>query len=278
MYGIFTVYPIFRQFDISFFQWHIFPRATNPFVGWSNYSEIFHDPAIPTAALNSLLYIVITVPLQMAIGLFAAAVLSDRLPGGAFFRAAVYVPVITSWVVVSWVFGYIFNAQDGLMNAFLSVFAGHSVRIDWLAQTWTGNAVIWLVGIWKGVGWSFLIFLAALDQVPREALEAARVDGASERRVWWNVIIPSMRAATAFVTVMLVIGAATVFQQIYILTSGGPFNSTQVLYTYAYQETFKFFACGYGAAIGSLIAAVLLVMSAVELRVIRRQGESGARL
>ena len=111
IYLIFTVYPIFRQFDISFYNWHIFPGAANPFMGWSNYTAIFHDPVVRTASFNSFLFIVITVPIQMAIGLFAAAVLTDHLPGSMFWRAAVYIPVVTSWVVVSWVFSYIFASS-----------------------------------------------------------------------------------------------------------------------------------------------------------------------
>ena len=273
MYALFTVYPIFRQFEISFFNWHIFPGASNPFVGLSNYSAIFHDPVVRTAALNSLLYIVVTVPIQMALGLFAAAMLTDRLPGSVFWRAAVYVPVVTSWVVVSYIFAYIFNAGDGLMNTLLSFFAGHTVRIDWLAQTWTGNAVIWLLGIWKGVGWSFIIFLAALDAVPRDLLEAARTDGASEPRLWRHVVIPSLRPAMTFVLVLLVIGAATVFAQVYLMTQGGPYNSTQVLFTYAYQQAFTNFAFGYAAAIASLLAVVLFGLSAAEIRLMRpREG------
>ena len=192
VYAVFTVYPIFRQFDISFYNWHIFPGVSNPFVGWSNYTAIFRDPVVRTASFNSFLFIVITVPVQMAIGLFAAAVLTDRLPGSMFWRAAVYIPVVTSWVVVSSVF-------------------------------------IWLLSIWKGVGWSFIIFLAALDGIPRQLLEAARIDGASEARVWRHVVLPSIRAAVTFVLVLLVIGAAQVFTQIYEITKGGPYNSTQSL-------------------------------------------------
>ena len=129
MYAAFTVYPIFRQFDISFFTWHIFPGATSPFVGWSNYSFILHDPVIRTAAFNSLLYVVITVPVQMALGLFAAAILTDRLPGATFWRALIFIPVITSWVIVSYIFAYTFSAGDGLANSVLSLSAGHAVRI-----------------------------------------------------------------------------------------------------------------------------------------------------
>ncbi len=271
IYLIFTVYPIYRQFDISFYNWHIFPGASNPFLGWSNYTAIFHDPVIRTAAFNSFLFIVITVPIQMAIGLFAAATLTDRLPGSMFWRAAVYIPVVTSWVVVSWVFSYIFASQGGVMNAIAGVFVGHTVSVDWTAQTWTANAVIWILSIWKGVGWSFIIFLAALDGIPRQLLESARIDGATEMRVWRHVVLPSMRGAVTFVTVLLVIGAAQVFTQIFEITKGGPYNSTQSLMTYMYQQAFTNFAFGYAAALASLLALVLFGFSAMEIRILRRQ-------
>lgn len=271
MYAVFTVYPIFRQFDISFFNWHIFPGVSSPFVGWSNYTAIFSDPVVRTASFNSFLFIVITVPIQMALGLFAAAVLTDRLPGSMFWRAAVYVPVVTSWVVVSWVFSYIFASQGGIMNALVGFFAGHTVNIDWTAQTWTANGVIWLLSIWKGVGWSFIIFLAALDGIPRELLESARTDGAPEVRVWRHVVLPSIRGAVTFVTVLLVIGAAQVFTQIYEITKGGPYDSTQTLMTYMYEQAFSNFAFGYAAALASLLAVVLFGFSAAEIRILRRQ-------
>ena len=268
-YAVFTIYPVFRQFDVSFFDWHVFPGSASPFVGWSNYSAIFHDPVVRTAAFNSFLYIVVTVPLQMALGLFAAAVLTDKLPGSTLWRAIVFIPVVTSWVVVSYVFAYLFNGESGLVNTIIGLFAGHRVHIDWLGQTWTANVVIWLLGIWKGVGWSFIIFLAALDGVPRETLEAARVDGATEPRVWRHVVIPSIRASITFVVVLLVIGGATVFTQIYLMTQGGPYDSTQVLYTYAYQQAFVNLAFGYAAALASLMAVVLFGFSVLEIRVLR---------
>jgi multiple sugar transport system permease protein len=267
---VFTIYPIYRQFDISFYNWHIFPGVSDPFVGWSNYTAIFHDPVIRTAAFNSFLFIVITVPIQMAIGLFAAAVLTDHMPGSMFWRACIYIPVVTSWVVVSWVFSYIFASQGGVMNGLAGLFVGHTVSVDWTAQTWTANGVIWLLSIWKGVGWSFIIFLAALDGIPRQLVESARIDGANEFRVWRNVVLPSIRGAVTFVTVLLVIGAAQVFTQIFEITKGGPYNSTQSLMTYMYQQAFSNFAFGYAAALASLLAVILFGFSAAEIRILRQ--------
>lgn len=271
VYLLFTVYPIFRQFDISFFNWHIFPGAVNPSVGLANFTRAFGDPVVRTATLNTLLYVVITVPAQMALGLFAAAVLSDRLPAAGLWRALIFIPVVTSWVIVSYVFAYIFNDQGGVANAVLSLVAGHQVNVDWLAQTWTANAVIWIVGIWKGIGWSFVMFLAGLDGVPREVVEAGRVDGATERRLWRCIIIPAIRPITAFVFVLLVIGGTQVFTQVYLMTQGGPYNSTQVLFTYAYQQAFTNFEFGYAAAIASMMAVIVFGLSVAEVQLLRRR-------
>jgi multiple sugar transport system permease protein len=271
MYALFTVYPIFRQFDISFFNWHVFPGAENPFLGFSNFTAAFRDPVVRTATLNTALYVVITVPAQMLLGLFAAAILSDRLPAAGLWRALIFIPVVTSWVIVSYVFAYIFNDQGGVANGLLSLFAGHQVSIDWLAQTWTANAVIWMVGIWKGVGWSFVMFLAALDGVPREIVEAGRVDGATELRLWRRIVIPAIRPTFVFVFVLLVIGGTQVFTQVYLMTGGGPYNSTQVLFTYAYQQAFTNFEFGYAAAIASMIAVVVFGLSVAEIQLLRRR-------
>ena len=271
LYALFTIYPIFRQFDISFFNWHIFPGATNPFLGLKNYTAALRDPLVRTATLNTVLYVVVTVPVQMLLGLFAAAILSDRLPAAGLWRALIFIPVVTSWVIVSYVFAYIFNDQGGVANAVLSLFAGHQVSIDWLAQTWTANVVIWIVGIWKGVGWSFVMFLAALDGVPREIVEAGRVDGATEPSLWRRIIVPAIRPTVVFVFVLLVIGGTQVFTQVYLMTAGGPYNSTQVLFTYAYQQAFTNFEFGYAAAIASMIAVVVFGLSVAEIQLLRRR-------
>jgi multiple sugar transport system permease protein len=269
MYAVFVVYPIYRQFDISFYDWHIFPGAQNPGVGFANFSAVFNDPAVHTAALNTLLFIVITVPIQMVLGLGAAAIMTDRLPGRGLLRGLIFIPVVTSWVVVAYIFAYIFAPQGGLANAVLGFFAGHPVRTDWLAQRWTGDAVIWIVSIWKGIGWSFIMFLAALDGVPRTLLEAARVDGAREPRVWRHVVLPNIRPTMAFVLVLLLIGASQVWIQVFLLTQGGPYGSTQVLLGVAYQQAFTFFQFSYGAAIASIMAVVVLVFSIFNIRLLR---------
>jgi multiple sugar transport system permease protein len=270
MYAVFIVYPIYKQLDISFYDWHIFPGASNPGVGFANFSAMFKDPNVKTATINTLLFVVITVPAQLVLGLVAAAILTDRLPGRGLLRGLIFIPVVMSWVVVAYVFAYIFAEQGGLANAVISLFAAHAVHTDWLANRWTGEAVIWIVSVWKGIGWSFIIFLAALDGVPRTLLESARVDGAREARVWRHVVLPSIRPTMAFVLVLLLIGASQVWIQVFLLTAGGPYGSTQVLLGVAYQQAFTFFNFSYAAAIASLMAVVVLFFSILQLRLMRR--------
>ena len=255
IYLIFTVYPIFRQFDISFYDWHIFPGADNPFLGWSNYTAIFHDAVIRTAAFNSFLFIVITVPIQMAIGLFAAA--TRHGPSSSVHVLACGGVHSRRHVLGRRELGVLLSLRlarrRGECHRWGSLSVTPCTSIG-SAETWTANGVIWLLSIWKGVGWSFIIFLAALDGIPRQLLESARIDGASEFRVWRHVVLPEHSRDHPFVTVLLVIGASQVFTQIFEITGGGPFDSTGVMMTYVYEHAFWFFAFGYAAAIASLLA------------------------
>ena len=268
-YLLFTIYPVLKQVQISFYHWNIVPGASSPFVGFHNYKKVLSDPVVKTAALNTLLYVVVTVPTQMLLGLGAAYLVMKRLPGQNLWRTLIFIPVVTSWVIVSFLFAYIFNTQGGLVNGLLSSLTGTTVSIHWLQNTWTSFIVIWLLGVWKGVGWSFVMFLAALTTVSPELMDAARVDGAARLRLWRYVVLPSIRATTVFVLVLLIIGGVQVFISVYLMTAGGPYNSTQVFLTYIYEEAFQFFNFGYAGALATVVALGLFVFSIVEIRVLK---------
>jgi len=271
-YLLFTVYPIYSQFQISFLHWVVTPGAVSPFVGLANYIQAFHDPVVLVAARNTALYIIATVPPQMILGMIAAYLLVTKIPGAAIWRAAIFLPVITSWVVVSYLFSYLFNSQEGLVNGALSVLLHKDIVIPWLQDTWTANGVIWLLAVWKGIGWSMVVFLAAFMNLPKDQIESARVDGASSLRVWWHVILPSLRPVITFVFVMLVIGGTQAFISIFLMTQGGPANSTQVMLTYSYQQAFVFFNFSYAAAIASIMAVLTFGLSVLFIRVLRERG------
>lgn len=270
-YLIFTIYPVLRQVEMSVQHWSAAPGLPTPFVGLKNYAQAIGDPVVHTAAINSVLYTVVTVPSQMLLGLAAATLLHRHLPARWLWRTLIYLPVVTSWVIASYVFAYLFNSDEGLINAVLGFFAGHTVTVDWLQDTWTSFLVIWLLAVWKGIGWSMIMFLAGLTALDRSLVEAGRVDGAHGWRLWWHVILPGIRPTAIFVFVMLVIGSLQAFISIFLLTSGGPYNSTQMLLTYTYQLAFSFFNFGYAAALATMLAVLLFLLSAAEIRLLRER-------
>lgn len=267
------IYPMIKAFQMSFYDWNVVAGATSDFIGWTNYQQAFSDPVFWRALENSAIYMAFTVPPQIILGLAVATLLNNKAPGRALFRVLFYLPVVTGWVVVSLLFQYLF-ADSGLVNWMLhdvTHLTGHN--ISWLSGRWTGMVAISSLGVWKGVGWSMMIFLAALQGVPKELLEAAEVDGAGRWQRFRAVTLPAIWPAAVFVTVMLVIGGFNVFISVILVTNGGPADSTQVLLTYMYQQAFTNLNFGYGASIAVLLTVGVFVLSAIQLRLFRADPE-----
>lgn len=267
------LYPIGRAFQISLHEWAIVPGIASEYVGLDNYRRAFDDPIFWKALQNTGFYMVATVPAQILLGLAAAILLDARMPARALFRTLYYLPVVTSWVVVSLLFRYLFLTDGGLVNWTLTdgVHLADS-NISWLGDRWTALAVISILGVWKGIGWSMVIFLAALQGVPRELKEAAAVDGANAWGRFRAVSLPAIRPVVAFVTILLVIGGFNVFVSVFLITGGGPGDETEVLLTYMYRQAFTFLDFGYGASISFVLTAIVFVLSLVQLRLFRRPG------
>jgi multiple sugar transport system permease protein len=271
-FGLFLlliIYPMIKAFQMSFYDWNVVAGAASDFTGWKNYRQAYHDPVFWRGLQNSAFYMAVTVPPQIVLGLCIATLLNNRAPGRALFRVLFYLPVVTSWVVVSLLFQYLF-ADSGLVNWMLHdvthVTAHHT---SWLSGRWTGMAAVSALGVWKGIGWSMMIFLAALQGVPQSLEEAAMVDGAGRWRRFQVVTLPAIWPAVAFVTVMLVIGGFNVFTSVLLMTGGGPGGQTQVLLTYMYDQAFQYLDFGYGSAIAVLLAVFVLVLSLFQLRAFR---------
>lgn len=261
------IYPMGQAFRMSLYEWNILPGAISEFVGLANYLRAANDPVFWTALTNSAAYMAITVPAQMALGMLLAVLLNQAIRGRVAFRALFYVPVVTSWVVVSLLFKYLFNSQAGIVNYVLVDILGVlDMPVAWLQNRWTALAAISLLGIWKGMGWSMLIFLAGLQGVPQDLLEAAEVDGASKTRTFLSVTLPLLRPVVMFVTIMLVIGGFNVFTSVFLITGGGPAHQTEVLLTHMYDQAFNFLDFGYGAAIAYVLTALIFGLSFIQLR------------
>ncbi|MGH3383534.1 MAG: carbohydrate ABC transporter permease [Nocardioidaceae bacterium] len=264
------MWPVVQSLRMSFLDWKFAPGAVSPFVGLGNYQRAIEDPDFWKSLVNSLVYMLATVPIQMAIGLLVAVLIHKAIVGRVTFRALYYLPVVTSWVVVSLVFEYLFSTDTGLVNHTLhNVLGVGDEPVNWLGSRWTALVVLCLLGIWKGVGWSMLIFLAGLQNVPNDLLDAAAVDGAGPIRRFFAVTLPYLRPVILFVTVMLVIGGFNVFISVYVITGGGPANETQVVLTYMYQQAFEFLEFGYGSAIAYLLAIIIFGLSFAQMKLFR---------
>ncbi len=274
LFLIFLVYPLVKAFQISFYDWNIMPGKVSQFVGLENYIRVFSDNIASLAFKNTLLYTMITVPAQMVLAMLAALLLNSLSRGRVILRVIYYLPVITSWVIVSLLFRYLFQSPNGMIN-YMLVNLAHlfSKPIGWFQSASTAMIPIWLLGTWKGIGWSMVIFLAGLQTIPTELYEAAAIDGASGWQKFRHVTIPLLRPTVVFTLVMLLIGGLNVFLPVALVTNGGPMQQTEVVLTYMYHQAFDYLDFGYGAALAFLMAIFIVTLSYLQIRFLRKPEE-----
>ena len=256
---------------MSFLQWDLGSMLHQKFIGLQNYIDVLSDETFRIAFANTLLYTLVTVPGQMILGLLAAVLINAIPRFRVTFRVIYYIPVITSWVIVSLVFQYMFNNSDrGLIN-YLLVDVLHVMDdyVPWLLREWSGNAAIWLMGIWKNVGWSMLVYLAALQGIPKERYEAAELDGAGLWKKFWHITMPGLRPTTFYVMVNMIIGSFNVFIQVMMLTGGDPNGKTSVLQYLLYDRAFNQFEFGEASAIGMISAVTIVALTIILNRVFK---------
>lgn len=271
LFLVFVLYPIIKSFQMSFFEWSIYSESQSVFVGLNNYIRAFHDPIISLALKNTVVYTLVTVPTGVIIALLVALLLNSIIRGRVLFRTLFYLPVITSWVVVSFLFRYFFQSPKGTLNNLLvNVFHIIENPVAWLQDVPTAFFPIWTLGIWKEIGWAMVIFLAALQMIPVELYEAASIDGANSWRRFVSITLPLIRPTLIFVLVVLMIGAFNVFTPVFLITNGGPLQRTEVILSYMFHQAFDYLDFGYGAAISFLLAALIIVLSFLQIRFLRK--------
>jgi multiple sugar transport system permease protein len=274
LFAAFVLLPMAYSLRISLYEWNVVRPERSAFVGLENYADVLGSAVFQRAAANTLIYALVTVPAQMALGLAVAVLLNQKLPGQAFFRTIYYLPVITSWVIVTLLFEYLFNGQAGFINYLLQQAGLIQDPVRWLADEYLAMVPIHLLGIWKGVGWTAIVMLAGLQAIPQELYEAAAVDGANAIRRFWHMTLPLMRATLVFLVVVLTIGALNVYISGLLMTDGGnPLDRTHFVLTLMYEETFDHFEFGRGAAISYLLTGVVFVISIVQIRLLQREVE-----
>jgi multiple sugar transport system permease protein len=273
LFALFFLGPMLYSLRISFFEWKIVHPEQSAFVGMENYQRVLSDPIFRRAILNTLAYTGITVTLKLALGLGVALSLNGRFPGRTFFRVAYYLPVITSWVIVSLLFEYMFNGQAGLVNYVLKdILHLLPKNVLWFADPILTLVPLILLDIWKGIGWAAIIFLAGLQTIPSELYEAARVDGANSSAQLRYITLPLLRPTIVFLVVVLVIGGLNAYVPFQLMTNGGdPMDLTHSVLTLMYEATFGRIEFGYGAAISYLLTLFVFLVSVIELRLLRQQ-------
>lgn len=271
VFTVFTVYPIIRLFWMSLCDMQFSSMLQQPFAGLKNYREVFSDSVFWTVFANSIVYTLVTVPGQMIIGLLVALLLNGIKRFSVTFRVINYLPVVTSWVIASLVFRYIFNTE-GMLNYFLWKVAGITTsNVRWLDTRWGGLTVAMLLGIWKGIGWNMVIFLAALQQVPQDLYEAAEIDGCGSWKKFFSVTLPCIRGTILFALVELTIGGFNVYTSIKMITGGKPAHQTDTLLTWMYYKAFSTGNFGYASALSFVMAFALGLLAIVQFRLMRNR-------
>ena len=262
---VFVIYPMFFTIRIALSEYRIV-QGEITFIGLENFKNVLSSGSrFWYAYRNNFLYALVTVPCILMGGMLFAYLINNLNRGQGIFRVGFYLPVITSWVIVSLVFQYMFNNSNrGLINYFLvDVLHVMDEYVPWLLREWSGNAAIWLMGIWKNVGWAMLVYLAALQGIPRELYEAAELDGSGMWSKFWHITVPCLRPTTFYVMVNMIIGSFNVFIQVMMLTGGNPNGKTSALQYLLYDKAFNQFEFGEASAIGMISAVTIVALTVI---------------
>jgi multiple sugar transport system permease protein len=264
--GLFGLVPLVWAFVLSFEQNDLI--SPGKWVGLSNYHKLLHDPQFSNSVRNTVIYTLVFVPVCVFGSLLVAAAMNRRIHGITFYRVAVFIPVVTSTVATATMFNWLLDPDFGLVNAALNkVGIGsqgffrdpHEALMSIVAMT-----------IWGWLGFGVIIYLAALQGVPADLLEAAAIDGCSRWRAFWRVEVPLLAPTTLFLVIWLTINSLQLFDEIFVTTKGGPVGSTTVVVYYLYQQAFQFFNGGYASAIAFALFLAILVITVIQLTVGRR--------
>jgi multiple sugar transport system permease protein len=268
--AVFMFFPLGFSLYMSLHSWDLFTPAK--FVGLANYRSLFtEDPLFIIAMRNTLVYVVGTVVPTVLISLAVAGVLNRKVKGIAIFRTIIFLPLAVSSVVIAVVWQFVFNTNNGLLNIILGwVGVG---PVPWLVDPSWAMTSLCIVSVWRSVPFATVILLAAMQGVPENLYEAARLDGAGELRQFASITVPLIRGAVSFVVVISIIHAFQAFDLVYVLTGryGGPETATYVLGIMLFQHAFAFLEFGYASALAWVMFAILLLLTVVQLRLGRRR-------
>ena len=254
-----SIFPAVWALLLSLQEWDGF--SAPEFVGVDNYAELVGDADLGAAVLHTVLYTALFVPAVVLLGLFLAVSLNRRIRFIGLYRTAIFVPFVASAAATGILTTYLFNPQFGLMNNVLRVL--HLPQQGWLEDPTQSMVVIAIMSLWGQAAFTTVIYLAALQDVPGDVVEAARIDGAGPTQIFWNVVWPQLRPVTTFVAIYMTLQAVQLFDLVYTTTRGGPLNATETIVYYLWQTAFRELDFGYGSAIAYGLFFVTLIATVI---------------
>jgi multiple sugar transport system permease protein len=270
---VFFLLPVAAAFVLSFTDFDLYALAdirNLRFIGLDNYTQLLSNPLFWKALGNTAWFVVLGVPLSIAASLAAALLINSKLAKApAIFRTAYFAPVVTTLVAVAVVWRYIFHARYGLLNYMLE---GLGIDpVDWLGDPrWSMPSIV-ILAVWKNFGYNMIIFVAALQSIPQDLYEAARIDGSSFRQELRHVTLPMLRPTFALVGILTIAGYFQLFAEPYVMTEGGPLQSTVSVLYFMYNEGFKWWNLGSASAVAFVLFVIILLVTVIPVRLARQE-------
>ncbi|CDN44971.1 carbohydrate ABC transporter permease [Paenibacillus sp. P22] len=266
--GVFVLFPILYSIPLALTNYSVLGETD--FVGLDNFVKAFKDDSFIASLRNSMTYVIV-VPVLQLLSILMAILVNSRIPGIKAFRAAYYIPVVTSMVAVALMWNWLLS-QNGLVNYILLELGIIHEKIGWLSTSSTALYVLMFITLWKGLGYYMMLYLAGLQAIPADLYEAAIVDGASAAQRVRHITIPLLRPYVFFCSLISLMGAIRVFDEMFVLTNGGPGNATLTSSLYIYQEGITKLNYGYASALGLIVSVIVGVVSIVVFRVNQKGG------
>jgi putative chitobiose transport system permease protein len=266
--GGFVLYPAAQALWLSFTDYNMI--SPTRFVGMDNYARLAADPFFWAALRNSLLYLVVVVPLLVFLPIVLAVGVNGALPGIKLFRALFYLPVVTSLVISGLIWKWVYE-EKGLLNHVLQALGLASEPVAFLTDPGIALFAVMAVTLWSGMGYYMVIYLAGLQGIPRSLYEVAQLEGVSAWQQFWHITVPLLRPSMAIVAVMSSIAAMKVFEEIYVMTQGGPMAASKTLVYFIYETAFVEFEMGLASAAGMALFAITLVLSLLQFRLLKKK-------
>ena len=264
---VFIAFPVVFSIVLTFHKWNII--SPMEYTGFANYLRLFQDTLFLKSILNTLIFLIIHIPLQIIVALFLAEVLNQKIQLRGFFRAAFFLPVVVSGVVVTILWQQLYGFDTGLLNKIL-VTLGFG-KVGWLIDPKIAMPSIAIMATWKNVGLYIVLFLVGLQTVPKHYYEAADLEGATHWQKFFKITLPMINPTIFLVVILSTVGGFSLFIEPYVLTGGGPLNSTLSAVLYIYKQAFFYYHMGYSATLGLFFALIILSVVIIQKKFIERE-------